>query len=75
LDALASELKSKGGQILGEEKKEEEDSGDDSESEASEYEMPAAPRKRANEDSNTTSKGPKGGFEVVPLEGNIHDWI
>ncbi|KAF4523096.1 hypothetical protein B566_EDAN003109 [Ephemera danica] len=65
LDALAQELKSKGGKIIGDESKEEmngEDSDDDESDEdsASDYEMPLPPSKSNNKRSSN-----KAGFEVV----------
>lgn len=75
LDALASDLKSKGGKVLGEESKDDQeyDSDDesDAESEASDYEAPQLPKKRTNDEMDDSSKkaSKHGGFEVVPKDG------
>ncbi|XP_059482938.1 pre-rRNA 2'-O-ribose RNA methyltransferase FTSJ3 isoform X2 [Neocloeon triangulifer] len=66
LDALASELQSKGGKIIGDKKGDISDDDDetDEESVASDYEMLELPKKRANSDG----KGAKDDFEIVPKD-------
>jgi hypothetical protein len=76
LDALASDLKSKGGKVLGQDKEDDKEYDSDDESDgassvASDYEMPQVPKKRTNEEMDSSSKkaSKNGGFEVVPKDG------
>lgn len=75
LDALASDLKSKGGKVLGQEKEDDKEYDSDDESDgasvASDYEMPQVPKKRTNDEMDSSSKksSKNGGFEVVPKDG------